>query len=716
MSRVTRLLRHDLPASVVVFLISIPLSLGIAAASGAPLIAGLVAAVVGGIVAGSLGGSVFQVSGPAAGMTVIVAGLVEEYGWAATAGITLAAGVLQVLLGMTKVGRVTLSLSPAVVHGMLAGIGIIIVAGQFQVLLGGHADSDVLTSLGSLFGQVPVWSAVAVGVVTIALMVLWPKVPRGNVVPAPLVAVVAATGLEMVSGWNVPTVQLPDNPLDDLVTPEVPAGGIAEIAFAVVTVALVASVGSLLSAVAVDKLHNGPRADLDRELLGQGAANAVSGALGGLPVAGVIVRSTTNVAAGARTRTSSILHGVWILLFVLFLANVLEHIPMAALAGVLIVVGVRLVDAGHLHNLRKHGELAVYAVTILGVITLGLLEGVAIGVAVAVVRSLFHLAHTSVRVQQGPENWCVDVGGSLVFVGVGKLLRELRQIPRGERVIIQLHIDFMDHAAFEAIDGWRADYEHGGGEVHVREKAGTWYRRAQQGDPQRSKTIPAARWVGRWTDWEQRTVELPEPRQPVLDGALEFERMSAPLVRPFLAELARTGQRPEQLFITCADSRVLPNLITSTGPGDQFCVRNIGNLVPPHSATTEAEEDTSVGAAIEFAVDVLAVPTIVVCGHSHCGAMNALLNGSSEPGTQLHSWLRNAAPSLARVDGTDDLELLAAANVAQQLDHLRTYPSVRRAEELGRLKLVGMYFDLAEARVYLVDPGSYRLVQLESLL
>jgi carbonic anhydrase len=470
---------------------------------------------------------------------------------------------------------------------------------------------------------------------------------------------------------------------------------------------------SLLSAVAVDKMHSGPRANLDRELIGQGAANIVSGALGGFPISGGITRSSTNVAAGAKTRASVILHGIWIALFVLFLTNVLELIPLAALAGVLIVIGARLIHAGHLKNLKVHGELAVYGVTVLGVVTLGLLEGVALGVAVAMVRALYRLTHTSVHVAQQPDGWRVDVWGSLVFLGVGKLVRALRQIPQGQRVSLLLHIDFMDHAAFEAIDDWRIGYELRGGQATVDEVNDTFYSRARKGEPRRRKTMPSARWIGRWTDWER--VQVPEPREPVLDGALEFERMSAPLVRPFLAELAEHGQRPEQLFITCADSRVLPNLITSTGPGDQFCVRNIGNLVPIHP---ESEEDSSVGAAIEFAVDVLEIPTIVVCGHSHCGAMKALLSGSSEPGSRLHSWLRNARSSLVRVDGTDDLERLAVTNVAQQLDNLRTYPSVRRAEQDGRLRLVGMYFDLAEARVYLVDPASCTLVppdRLESI-
>lgn len=700
-------LRFDVPASFVVFLVSVPLSLGVAAASGAPLIAGLIASAVGGVVAGALGGSRFQVSGAATGLPVVVAGLVDQFGWPATAAITAAAGVLQILFGIGKLGRLALSLSPAVVRGMLAGIGLTIVLGQLHVVLGGTADGDVLVNLAQLPRQVvnPVWGAVLVGAVTVAVMLLWPKVPRANVVPAPLVAVVVATGVSTMVA--IPTVMLPDNPLSGLALPQVPGGGIPAIGFAVLTVALVASMESVLAAVAIDKMHSGPRADLDRELIGQGAANIVSGALGGFPISGGITRGTTNIAAGARSRASVILHGIWIALFVLLLANVLELIPMAALAGVLIVVGARLVHAGHLRNLKLHGELAVYGATVLGVVALGLLEGVAIGVAVAMTRALYRLAHTTVHVRPLPEGWHVDVGGSLVFLGVGKLVRALRLIPPGERVTLRLHIDFMDHAAFEAIDDWSTAYELRGGTVTVDEVHDTFYSRARQGEPGRRKTVLIKNApFRRWTDW------LPEQRKPVVDGALEFERMTAPLVRPFLAELAEQGQRPEQLFITCADSRVLPNLITSTGPGDQFCVRNIGNLVPVHG---RSEEDSSVGAAIEFAVEVLAIPTIVVCGHSHCGAMKALLAGSSKPGSRLHSWLRNAKSSLARVDGTDDVERLAVTNVVEQLGNLRTYPSVRLAERQGRLRLVGMYFNLSEARVYLVDPVGCVLVPLESL-
>lgn len=705
-----RALRHDLPASLVVFLIAIPLSLGIAAASGAPLIAGLVASVVGGIVAGLFGGSALQVSGPAAGMTVVVAGLVEQFGWPATAGITMAAGLLQILLGATRVGRYALSLSPAVVHGMLAGIGATIVVGQLRVLFGGAAHGSALVNLRELPGDLfpPHWGSAVVGVITVGLLLLWPKVPKANVVPAPLVAVVVATAAAVLFGLDVARVTLPDDPLAALSLPAMPDSGVAAIALAVLTVALVASVESLLSAVAVDKLHAGKPSDLNRELIGQGAANTVSGALGGLPVTGVIVRSSTNVAAGARTRASTVLHGVWVALFVVLLGGVLELIPMPALAAVLVVVGARLVKLGHLRDIGRHRELAGYWITMLGVVAFGLMEGVALGLAVAVIGALYRLTHTSVKVTDEMVSGAaeqpvtrVTVHGSLVFLGVGRLVRELRRIPRGRRVLVELNVDFMDHAAFEAIDDWRAGYERDGGRVEIEEHHDDWYGRARDGERTRHKTLPSRH--------RTRTQVAPT-------GMHDFHRRADPEIRASLAELAVAGQRPKQLFITCADARVVPNLITSAGPGDQFCVRNIGNLVPSYQPDGSTA-DSSVGAAVEFAVDVLEVPTIVVCGHSDCGAMKALVHGTSSPGSRLHSWLRNGKASMERLGRArpraqcqlGDVDLLCITNVAQQLDNLRTYPSVCRALADGRLQLLGMYFDLAQAKFFRVNPDTVRL-------
>lgn len=192
----------------------------------------------------------------------------------------------------------------------------------------------------------------------------------------------------------------------------------------------------------------------------------------------------------------------------------------------------------------------------------------------------------------------------------------------------------------------------------------------------------------------------------MLLGMREFHRRSAPVMRSYFAELA-DRQQPEQLFIACADSRVVPNVITSSGPGDLFCVRNIGNIVPPYGA------DDATGAAIEFAVDVLRVRVLTICGHSDCGAMKAVLSQSAPEGAALARWLRHCQPLLQQLEtrsfGTpraaDDrhaLEWLTLANVLHQLDRARTYPSVARAEQEGRLELTGMYFDIGAAQLRFV--------------
>ena len=717
------LARHDLPASLVVLLVAIPLSLGIAAASGAPLMAGIVAAVVGGVVVGAIGGAPLQVSGPAAGLTVVVANLVAQHGWAATTAMVALAGVVQVALGLTRVGRAALLLSPAVVHGMLAGIGIVIALSQLHVVLGGAPQRSAWENLRELPAQLVGYhdAAVLVGVVTIGVLLLWSQLVKTLFLPAPLVAVAGATALATGMGLDLDRVVLPDNPLGVVAAPHWPDAAPAAIANGVLMVALVASVESLLSAVAVDKLHDGPRANLDRELLAQGVANTASGLLGGLPVTGVIVRSSTNVAAGARTRAATILHGAWIALFVLLLAGVLELIPMSALAGVLVIVGLRLISVAHIRTLVRHRELPAYAVTVVGVVFVDLVTGVLLGMAVALASALYRLTHWRIEVEpRSPDGWQVRITGTLLFLGVRRLTEHLRRLPSGQRVHLELHLDFLDHAAFEAMRDWRTGYERRGGRVDVEEVHDTWFDRAVRDRLGVRKSLPdrTPRWLAGWSEWQSSGSAPPDgrpgaPAAPgpggLLLGVREFQRRVAPFVRPGLVELARHGQRPRELFITCADSRMVPNLVTASGPGDLFCLRNIGNIVPRHGTPG----DHSVGAAIEYATEVLNVSTITVCGHSDCGAMNALLNDGAGNGTHLASWLDHAragdrAGGAVPPTGEDlpAVERHAVANVARQLENLRTYPGVRGRLDDNRLRLVGMYFDLHEARMYLVDAGT----------
>ena len=316
------LLRHDLLASFVVFLIAIPLSLGIASASGAPILSGLIAGVIGGIVAGSLGGSPLQVSGPAAGLTVIVYEMIQKFGWPTTAAIVAIAGLIQIGFGFLKIARAALAISPAVVHGMLVGIGVVITLAQLHVVLGGKPESHALLNIRELPAQIADLHgpSTILGLLTIGILWGWQYVPKQlKIVPAALVAVTAGTVVSLF--LPIPDslrVNLPDNLFRGHIGPHLPElSGIHEVFFAALTIALVASVESLLSAVAIDKMAGGARSSMDRELIGQGAANTISGLLGGLPITGVIVRSSTNVKAGAKTRSAAILHGVWILLFVL---------------------------------------------------------------------------------------------------------------------------------------------------------------------------------------------------------------------------------------------------------------------------------------------------------------------------------------------------------------------------------------------------------------
>ncbi|ODU04011.1 MAG: transporter [Pseudonocardia sp. SCN 73-27] len=464
-------LRADLGASLVVFLVAVPLSLGIALASGAPLLAGLIAAVVGGIVAGLLGGSPLQVSGPAAGLTVIVADLVTRFGWGVTCLITVGAGAVQVLFGVARIARFAQAVPPAVVHGMLAGIGITIALAQVHVVLGGTPAATPaanVTALPSAIAGADV-ATVAVGAVVVVLLLTWPTLPaRVRAVPGPLVAVLVAT-LVALPLPSVARVDLPGGLVDAIALPVLPADGWVAVAGAVLTVALVASVESLLSAMAVDRMHSGKPTRADRELLGQGAANVVSGLAGGLPVTGVIVRSAANVRAGARTRASTVLHGVWIAVFAVALAGLVESVPLAVLAALLVVVGLQLVKPADIRAARRHGDLPVYVVTVGGVLLTDLLTGVAAGFAAAGLLVLGRVVRSRVRFHAADEGpGTVAVEGTVSFLAVPRLLRVLAKVPAGSDVRVHVAAHYLDHAARDHLDTWSSRHRATGGAVELR--------------------------------------------------------------------------------------------------------------------------------------------------------------------------------------------------------------------------------------------------------
>ncbi|WP_280358046.1 bifunctional SulP family inorganic anion transporter/carbonic anhydrase [Nocardia otitidiscaviarum] len=698
-SRWQTLLRHDLPASLVVFLVALPLSLGIAVASDAPIAAGLIAAVVGGVVVGLFGGSPLQVSGPAAGLTVVVAETINQFGWKTACFITAAAGVLQILFGLSRIARAALAIAPVVVHAMLAGIGITIALQQVHVLLGGSSQSSALANITELPTQLINLHGidVLIGGVVIAIMLGWKFLPaKIRVVPGPLVAVLVGTVLSLVVPADVERIALSGSLFDAIGLPEMPSGNWGAVVLAVLTIALIASVESLLCAVAVDKMHTGPRTNFDRELMAQGVANTTSGLLGGLPVTGVIVRSASNVQAGARTRASALLHGIWVLVFSVALVGVVEQIPKSVLAGLLIVVGIQLVKLAHIRLAKRTGDLLVYLVTVTGVVFLNLLEGVLIGLGLAFALLLWRVVRVVVSAEHvDADRWVVRVEGTCTFLALPRLSSELAKVPAGADVLLELSVDFLDHAAYEAIHDWARQHESTGGTVEFVELGTVDMSRALAGPPERGHARGLLNDVLRpWRNTEGN---------PITAGVAAYHRRNAHVVRPHLDEL-RDGQAPHSLFLTCADSRIVPNVITNTGPGDLFTVRNVGNLVPGHG------RDTSLEAALTFALQELRVEHLVVCGHSGCGAMKALRAGVPD-GPGLGDWLRHALPSLDRyrlghpvaraaaAAGFDETDQLSMVNVAVQVETLLTHPEVRRAVLERGITVSGLFFDIATARV-----------------
>ena len=477
-----RLALNEVSASLTVFLVSLPLSMGIALASGMPLFSGLVAAAVGGIVAGSVGGAPLLVSGPAAGLSVIVVDLAQRYGAAAVALATLCAGILQLGLGAAGVARFATAISPAILHGMMGGIGILIATAQLHVMMGFAPGSNFWQNLNLLPQRLPHINiaALALGLSTIAILYAWPLLPLRRLrLPASLGAVGATTALAYFFHVEVPYVHIPRHVTFSLPSLDImPLGALVSGAL---VVAMIASTESLLSAVAVDKLHHGPRARLDRELLGQGAANFVSGLLGGLPITGVVVRSTANVEAGAKTRFSTILHGFWIIVAFAFGAPLMDAVPLAALGGLLLVIGIRLLNARAVATLRRHGELFVYVTTVVGIVAVNLLAGIGLGLAVALLRLLWRLGRTQVVTTTHDKYVELRIQGALTFLGVPALVRAFAALPPKAEIRIFGEVPFIDHAAREALDSFCDDYRAKGGRVIYKQAAAKVGEKLQKG-------------------------------------------------------------------------------------------------------------------------------------------------------------------------------------------------------------------------------------------
>jgi MFS superfamily sulfate permease-like transporter len=476
---------QDALASVVVFLVALPLCMGIAIASGVPPAAGLITGIIGGLVAGSFSGCPLQVSGPAAGLAVIVYELIKDYGFEVLGPLVVAAGILQMIAGILKVGQLFRSIAPAVVYGMLAGIGVLIFAAQFHVMVDDAPRENGVRNLLAIpsaiyKGVMPMDGTVhhlaaMVGIVTIVFLVLWQKLAPARLkwVPGALVGVVAATTLARSLNLPIKYVDIPDSLLSSI---QLPSLAVFEkladyhLLLAAAALAFVASAETLLSATAVDQMHEGPRTNYDKEMRSQGIGNILAGLAGGLPMTGVIVRSATNVSAGAKTRLSAILHGLWLLVLVAAAPSVLRLVPTASLAAVLVYTGFKLINVRNIQRLLQYGGIpvAIYGITVIVIVVQDLLTGIVCGLLLSLASIVYSMTHLKIDIRREDGRIEVRLTGAATFLRMPKLIDGLEKLPSDVCVHVHVHrLTYIDHACLDCIAAWEKQRNGKGAETVV---------------------------------------------------------------------------------------------------------------------------------------------------------------------------------------------------------------------------------------------------------
>lgn len=631
--------RADLTAGLVVFLVALPLCLGIALASGAPLLSGVLAGIVGGVLVGALSGSHTSVAGPAAGLTAVVLAQINGLGFPAFLLVVVLAGVVQIALGLFRAGFIASFVPSAVIKGLLAAIGVILILKQIPHVLGHDPDPEgdmafaqpdqqnTFTELAELLGDVQPGAA-AVGLLSVALLVLWDrwKWLKGSPVPSALAVVLFGVGGKFLfdgvgQPWTIDPSHLVQVPV-----PDTPAGFLAFLQLpdfsqwrnpavyaAALTLAAVASLETLLNLEAVDKLDPRRRASPpSRELVAQGVGNVASGLIGGLPVTSVIVRSSVNINAGARSKLSTVVHGLLLAGFVVLLPTWLNVIPLSCLAAILLVTGVKLASPKLVRQMWAQGkyQFVPFALTVAFIVFTDLLVGVLAGLAVSVGFILWSNARRPLRqtVEKHPAGEVVriELANQVSFLQRAALDEALNAVPAGGHVLLDARsTDYIDPDILALIREFK---DHGGPARGV-EVGLLGFRKKYELTDQLG--YPAA------TPKAVRDALTPaQVLQLLRDGNDRFragQRLTRDLARQVSATAA--GQNPLAVVLSCIDSRAPIELLFDMGVGDLMVARIAGNVAGPKV----------IGSA-EYACAVAGAKLVVVLGHTRCGAVTAAVD------------------------------------------------------------------------------------------
>ncbi|MBL8872750.1 MAG: bifunctional SulP family inorganic anion transporter/carbonic anhydrase [Planctomycetaceae bacterium] len=644
----------DVIAGIVVFLVALPLCLGIAVASNADPFAGIVSGIIGGIVVGILSGSHTSVSGPAAGLTAVIAVQIATLGsFDAFLAAVLVAGIIQIMLGCVKAGIISAFVPSSVIKGLLSAIGVILIIKQLPKVLGhqkavavaaattaehgGHAvkHENIFAGLLDLFSGEYFIVPLLIGLGSMAFLMIWDKfkVLKKSFIPAPLLVVIAGTlvtGLLPSLGlsYSIPDKMLVSVPVASsaaemmglirmpdfsaLLTPAVYVAGL--------TIAIVASLETLLNLEAVDNIDPKRRySPPNRELVAQGVGNMIAGLLGGLPMTSVIVRSSVNINMGAQSKISAILHGFLLLGFVLLLPKLLNMIPYASLAAILMVTGFKLVSPKMIFELWKAGryQFVPFVVTVVAIVATDLLIGILIGLGT----SLAFILHSNYRrpirrimeKHLGGEVLHIELANQVSFLNKAALDQTLRNVPKGGKVLLDAsRTDYIDPDILALIRDYRNKVAPAHG-VQV----------SMRGFQSRYEMHDDVQYVDYSTKELQDAISPQEVMQLLLDGNARFRTGNA-LSRDASRQVQSTSHAsyPMAVVLSCSDSRTPTELIFDLGVGDVMNVCLAGNvMIGPR-----------VLASIEYGCAVAGAKLVVVLGHTGSHIMSAAIDVLQNPG------------------------------------------------------------------------------------
>ena len=714
-------LKYDIPAGIVVYLVALPLCLGIALASGAPLMSGIISGIIGGIIVGSLSGSSTSVSGPAAGLATVVLASITQLGSFETFSVALLiAGVLQLIIGCFKGGAIANYIPSNVIKGLLAAIGILLILKQIPKAMGydiKHEDMFAFTqpngenTFTHLFGSFTHFNVgtIIISLISIAVLLIWSKTPLKKIKLLPPSLVVVVLGIFLTELFTQfpdiviekdHLVNIPNESVNSIFSLKLPNfSGLINynVWMVALTLAIVASLETLLNLEAVDNLDQHKRkSPPNRELIAQGTGNMLAGLLGGLPVTSVIVRSSVNIESGAKTKISAIVHGIILLLSILFLSPFLNKIPLAALAAILIVTGYKLAKLQIFKDVYAKGwnQFIPFIATVAGIIFTDLLIGVVIGLTISIFYLLKSNFKNPFKIQKerlySNETIRIELPNQVSFLNKATIKDTLWNIPENSQVIIDAtNTNYIDNDVLEILKDFK--------EVVAPEKKIKLNKIGLKKEYQLADHIQFINVLDKATR-EQLTPEvilnlLKDGNERFVNGKWSKKE--------FLHQVNATasGQFPMAVVLSCIDSRTSPEVVFDANLGDIISIRIAGNII-----------SSEIIGSMELSHKEIGTKLIVVMGHSNCGAVNAAIHNINEG--QIAMITNKIQPVINKISSSENASLLPmelldkssrlnSQNSVSEI--LATSEYIKREVTSGRLGIISAYYDTIAGKSALIN-------------